>query len=490
MIACLYLAVQITANGIFGFGYFIDEFYYLACAKRLAAGYVDHPPLSILVLRLVIGIAGDSRLIIRLIPALAGSVSILLTGMLARKLGAGRGAAGLASLAIVTAPIYNIIFGFYSMNSLEILIWISLTFYTVRLVLEDNPRHWIAIGLLAGLGIENKHTMALYGAALFTGMLFTPQRKFFRSRFFWIGGAAAFILVLPNLIWQAGNSWPSIEFYINATVYKNISTPPWQTVIDQILSQNPALLPLWLSGVVFFFRGESLRALGWMYVILLTVMIVSSSSRPDRIVAAYPALFAAGAAAFDRFAVQKGRAWVFKAASVTALVSGLLLAPVGLPILPPEQLSRYAALIGVIPQIEKGKSTALPQWFGDRFDWEKVSDSVSAAYRSLSPSDQTRAVIFAVDYGKAGAIEKLGENLPPVISGHNSWYLWGPGPATGEVVIAVGMPREKLLEFFEEVVPAGGYSRRYSRDENIGIFICRRLKRPLREIWPRIRFFV
>jgi hypothetical protein len=221
-------------------------------------------------------------------------------------------------------------------------------------------------------------------------------------------------------------------------------------------------------------------------LILLALLIVAQSSRPDRIVAAYPVLFAAGASLIDRFNQQ----WLLNGAVAIVFAGGLILAPAGLPVLEPDTLARYARTIGVIPQIEKGKPTSLPQWFGDRFDWDELYVAVGDAYESLSPEERKKAVVLGAYYGHAGAVEHFGKGRIPVISGHNSYHLWGYGIFTGEVVLAVGFRRSDLEPFFEEVTLAGTYSRRYSNDVSSPVFVCRRLKMPLPEAWRRVKVYI
>ncbi|MBX7059099.1 MAG: glycosyltransferase family 39 protein [Leptospirales bacterium] len=489
LLALAYFLMQYGANAFHGFGYFVDELYYLACAARPAAGYVDHPPLSILLLTITTGLLGDSLVAIRFIPAAAGAGAVFVTGMIARRLGGGPSAVLLSGLAVMGAPVLLVLFGFYSMNSLEVLIWNAIVWIVIVLLQEEKPKLWIAVGILGGLGVENKHTFGVFIGALLIGLALSGQLYRLRSPYPWIGGLAALLLLIPNLVWQQTHGWASIEFYRNATLLKNLQAPPWKVLFDQILAANPGSLALWCGGLFFFLRRpetRKLRAFGWLFLLLLAGLIATQSSRPDRIAAAYPALFAGGACFFERI----GRRWIMPAALSVVLLTGIVFLPAGLPILPPAALARYAAAIGVIPQIERGQAAALPQWFANRFDWDVMYESVKGAYDALPDDERKEAVVLGAFYGHAGALERFGRGSIPVISGHNSYHTWGYGNASGQIVIAVGFRKEDLLTEFEEVKQVGSYSRRYSVDANVPIYLCRRLKSPLPEAWKRLRFFV
>ncbi len=301
----LFLYFMLTA--IFsGYGYFIDEFYYIACSRHLAFGYVDHPPLSIGLLALSRWLFGESLPAIRLFPSLAAAGTVFLTGMMARRLGGNRTAMIIAALAVIAAPVYMVMGSFYSMNVFEILIWTGILYLIILLVQQEQPKYWLAIGVLMGLGLEMKHTMALYAVAIVAGMLLTGTRRLLWNRWFLGGIAACVVLIIPNLIWQYAHGFPSIEFYRNAMLNKNIPTGPGKVVFQQILFLNPLTLPLWLSGLaycLFSNEGKRYRFFGLGYALLLAFMIVGQASRPDRIGSIYTVLFALGAVAVTRGAI-------------------------------------------------------------------------------------------------------------------------------------------------------------------------------------------
>ena len=299
-------ALQILPNFFGGYGYFIDELYYIACARRLDFGYVDHPPLAPFLLRLAMSVFGESVVAIRLLPALAAAALAYLTGWLTAFFGGGRWAQGFAAVTVTLAAGLLLFFDFFSMNAFEVLFWTAAVVTLVVMIRTNEPKLWLVFGAVAGLGLENKHTMVLVCAALIVGLLLTPARGLLFSRWLWLGGAVALVLFLPNVLWQIEHGWPSLEFYQNATLEKNISSPPGKILFNQILFMNPVTLPIWLMGFVFLLdRERGFRAIGFAYVLLLGLLLLTQSSRPDRIAGMYPVLFAAGATWWGTFFARR-----------------------------------------------------------------------------------------------------------------------------------------------------------------------------------------
>jgi len=490
----LYMFTSLIGQS-WGYGYFGDELYYIACAKHLAFGYVDHPPLAPFLLWIVIRTLGDSILAIRFLPALAGALTVFLTGLIARQIGAGKFGQFLAALALAIAPIFMILCGFFSMNSFESLLWVAYGYVVIILIKRDTPRLWLLVGLLIGLGLLNKHTLSVYVISLFAGLLLTPARKYFLSKWFWLGMLIAGVLIIPNVLWQIQYGFPSLEFYRKATVLKNIASSPVKILLDQMLFTNPVTVPIWvigLYGYLFSKQGKPYRLFGWSYLILLVVMIAARSSRPDRIFAAYPVLFAAGALLIER-GVQQYHRRVLSTSIIAVLVAGgLVLIPLSLPILPPATLLNYYRMFGESIRIEKGDVAELPLWLADRFGWEEMVATVARVYNSLSPEEQAIGAIFGDRYGNAGAVDFFGQkyHLPNAISNHNTYYLWGPGDATGEVVIVLGGNPEELRQLFKDVKQVVTLTCQYCRQlKNKPVYLCKGLQTPLKEIWPGIKHY-
>ena len=480
------------------YGPFIDELYYVACAERLAWGYVDQPPLSLAVLRVARAVLGEGLVALRLPAALLGACVVFGVGLLARRLGAGRFGQAIACGAMLTASVFQIIFGYYSMNSIEMLLWFACGWLLLEIERRRDGRLWLLFGAVAGLGLLNKHTMVLFGLGLGIGLLATPARRHLSRGWIWFGAGIALLVVAPNLLWQAAHGWPSLEFYRNAHSEKVLLAPPHQVLLLQVLFLNPGTLPVWAAGIVWFLRHRApldLRHLGVLALVLLGVVAVGRESRPDRIAGLFPLLFAAGGVAWETL-VRRPRWRVGRIALPACLmVTGVLFLPLTVPIASPPALVAYLEFLHFQPQIERGagKRTPLPQWFADRLGWQQLVDDVAAARDKLSPEERRQALYFAPSYGQAGALEWLGRErgLRPVYCTHNSWFLWGPPPDPVEVAIVLGEDAAYLGSLFEEVELAGIHDCEWCmpwRDE-MPVWIVRRARVRLADRWPEWKHF-
>ena len=340
----------------------------------------------------------------------------------------------------------------------------------------------LSCGAVAGLGLMNKHTMVLAGLGLVAGLLLSPARRLLFNRWLVLGGIVAFVLFLPNVLWQIEHGWPSLEFYRNATLLKNLPSPPLKTLANQVVFMNPILFPVWAAGLVFVFtRDGRYRVVGFAYVILLAILVASQSGRPDRIAGLYPTLLAAGAVWWEGALAPRAAPlrWVFMGVVV---VGCLALAPLFQPLLPPEDAARFATFVGIDTQIERGegKRAALPQWLADRFGWEELTTQVGEIYDGLSSEEQRSALIVAPSYGHAGALELLGD-LPPVLSAHNTYHTWGrelAGRLAEGPVIVLGWRRSDVESLYDDVREAGVYECDYCMNwrNDMAIYVARQSK--------------
>ncbi len=489
------LAAQLLVSG--RYGYFRDEFYYLACGEHLDWGYVDQPPFVALAAFLVRRTLGGSLLALRFLPAVCNALVIIFTGLMARELGGGRFAQGLAALATLICPVFLIIHHFFSMNCFDHLFWTLAVFILIKILREDRPRLWLLFGLISGVGLMNKYSVGFLSMGVAVGLLFTPARKYLASKWLWTGGAIAFLIFLPHVLWQVQHGFPTREFIRNATLYKNLPQSPVSFLAESILQVHPVTLPLWLAGLYFFFRAEAgkpFRALGWCYAAVLALML-ATNAKAYYLAPAYYMLFAAGAVQAEAFIRGRQWNWLKPAGAATILAGGLVTLPYALPVLPVESFIRYADFLGLHPGGgERGPSGKLMQQYADMFGWENQAATVAKVYHSLSPNEKARAFIFCDNYGQAGAIDFFSKRygLPHAASGHNNYWFWGPGNWDADIVITIGVSREELVPYFEDVEEAAIVVSEYARpfETNIPIFIGRKPKIPLRELWPKSKHFI
>ncbi len=495
VLAALPILIALVATND-SYGYFSDEFYYLACSEHLAWGYVDHPPLSIALLALIRAIFGDALWALHLLPALAVAGAVFLTGLMARRLGAGAFGQGLAALAAVVTPTYLVFASAISMNAFDLLFWTLGAYLILGILKNDAPKGWLLFGLIAGLGLLNKLSMGFFGLGLCVALLLTSNRKYIMSRVdgkfrpglhLWGGGALAVLIFLPHLIWQIQNEWPTIEFMRNSIAAFGAS--PLEFLAAQVM--NPFTLPVWLMGLYFYLfsrRGNTYRMMGIIYVSVFLLLILKGT-RAYYLHVAYPMLFAGGALLIESFVKRrKWRGRILKPVIVTILVvSTALMSPEFLPVMPPKQLLAY--------QESRGDPAEVPQILADRLCWEEFVAEVARVYETLPEEDRKESVIFTPSYHSAGAIDFLGKKygLPPARSSHNNYWLWGPGDTSYDVVIVVGVSKASLEGMFGEVVEAGRtsceYTDRMSRND-APVYVCREPKHPIAEVWVRAKEFI
>ena len=487
--------LALHAFAILRYGWFRDELYYVACSKHLAWGYVDHPPLSIALLAASRALLGDSLVALRTLPALAGAVGIVVIGLLVRALGGGRLAQALACLCAVLAPVYLLLDHLYTMNAFDQLLWTLAAWLLVRALDEERPTLWMALGIVMGLGLLNKISMMWFGGALFAGLLLTPHRRALGTPWPWLAGALALAMFVPHLVWQAQNGWPTLEFMRNATQLKMTRTPLAEFVLQQVLVMNPATLPVWLGGLVWCLRSSRWRILGLMFLAVALLLVASGTSRPNYLAVAYPMLLAAGGVAIERLTAARGRTWARAVVIAAVALLGAPVVPMGLPVLPVEVFIDYQRALGIRTRSQERTAEAeLPQHYADMFGWEEMAERVARVYHGLPPEERAKCGIYADNYGEAGAIDYFGQRwgLPPALSGHNSYWLWGPRGVTGEVLIALGGSRADQEANFRSVTLADSVRCEHCMpyERGLPIWVGRGLRMPLRELWPRLRMYI
>jgi hypothetical protein len=489
------LLAQLLVSG--RYGYFRDEFYYFACGEHLDWGYVDQPPFVALAAFLVRRILRESLLAIRLLPAVCNALVVFLTGLMARELGGRRFAQGLAALATLIGPVYLIVNHYFSMNCFDYVFWALGAYLVIKILKEDRPRLWVVFGVVAGVGLMNKYSVGFLGLGLVVGLVLAPARKHLLSKWLWLGGLTAFLIFLPHIIWQVEHGFPTREFIRNATLYKNLPMSPLAFLVESVLQIQPVTLPIWLAGLYFFFftkPGKPFRVLGWIYVADLALFLLTNA-KPYYLAPAYFALLAAGAVHFESLIISRQWNWLKPASATTLVVSGLVLLPYSLPVLPVETFIKYEDFIGLHPGTgERGTSGKLPQYYGDMFGWENQVATVARVYYTLTLEEKARTIIFCSNYGEAGAIDLFGKKygLPKATSGHNNYWFWGPGNWDADIVITVGASREDVEKSFEQVELGATIVSPYARpnETDIPVFIGRKPRMPLKEVWPRTKEFI
>jgi hypothetical protein len=481
------------------YGYFIDELYFLACANHLDWGYVDMPPLMPAAAALSRWLLGDSLRAVRVLPAIAAGLKVLLVGLMAGDLGGRLFARILACVAVMIAPGYLGIDSYLSMNALEPLFWMGCAYVAILIFQGRDRRLWLLFGAIAGLGLENKYSVLLFGAAFVAGLLLVRPRETFRDRWFWLGGLVALLFYLPHHVWEVRHGWPMIELLRSQrTGAKYVPVTPLSFAAGQVIFINPVALPLWLAGLgwlLFSRAGARHRTLGVTFLILW-ISLTLSAGKDYYLAPAYPMLLAAGAVAIERMLAGKAFGRPAAAAILLILIAGgILLAPLAMPVLSPEHYIAYARALGISHSLgEKRGQAKLPQFLADQFGWPEMVEVVARVYQHLTPAEQAECVILATNYGDAGAVDFFGRryNLPRAICGHNTYFLWGPGERPGRVLIAISGRRVDLEALYDQVdIVARTPRNTYAMPDFVDrpIYLCRRPRGSLKENWTRFKYF-
>ena len=476
------------------YGYFRDELYYLACGEHPAWGYMDQPPLIGWMAWLLEHTIGTSLYALRLLPMLADVATIVFTGLLARKVGGGRWAVLLASLAVLIAPISLAFSHLFTMNAFDPLLWVTLAWLLVELVETGKQKLWLWIGALIGVTLLNKYGVVFLLPGLLLGVALSPLRRSFVKPWFWAGVGIATVIALPNLLWQMHWNFPFLQLIHAVRNGRDVmlAPPAYLAQQAQMIGYLPALLVvLGLAWSLVSAQGRRYALLAWGFISVLGLMLLLKG-KFYYVAPVYPIVFAAGGAGFEQWTEGRWLKWLRPAYVLVLLAAGVTLAPLAMPILPEQTYIAYTKKIGLQqPKFEHQPESELPQIYADMEGWEQRVKIVAAYFHTLSPEEQRVTAIGAPNYGEAGAIDHFGPalGLPKAISGANNYWIWGTHGYTGESIIFLDEDSpEKYEAMCNSLTVVARPSDPYSRpDENYPIYHCRGLKPSIQELWPKLK---
>ncbi len=495
--ALVTFVLHLAANPHYGF--FRDELYFIICGFHPAWGYVDQPPVVPL---LAAGsqLFGHSLFLLRALPAAFAAGGVYVTCLLVAELGGGLFAAVLASLAFFAAPVLLAFGQKAGPDMVGMWLWPLAALYVLRIVKGADPRWWLAAGACIGVALESKYSAIFFALALVVGLLLTPQRRVLFSRWFFGAIVVAVAIALPNFLWQALHGFPMRELLRNGANGKNTVPSPVLFLVQQLILTNLFLAPIWIVGLVWLFFNRTARFLGWAYVLLIVMMIALHAKHyyPADV---YPILVAAGGVIFE---IWTRRLVAIRALLVAgAVAAALFFAPITLPVLSEEQTLGYAAFVSqalhikkTAMQTERFRTSALPEDFADMHGWPELAAAVATIYAGLPPAQRAEAAIVASNYGEAAAIDFFGGRygLPPALSGHNNYWLWGTHGYSGNVVIDVNgdCGRTDFPGLFRSarLVTRSNPPWVISYEQSIPISLCEDITQPLTTLWPKLRHYI
>jgi 4-amino-4-deoxy-L-arabinose transferase-like glycosyltransferase len=486
-----FFKLAIHAPWLGRYGYHRDELYFIDCGQHLAFGYVDHAPLIPWLARVAGELFEHDRHALRAFSVVAGASAAALTAVMARAIGGGRIAQLLAGACIVVAPAYLRMAKILCIPAVELLVWTLASYLVLLALLRNEPKRWLLVGIVAGIGLLTKHTMLLWGAGIAVGMVLTPSaRPQLLTRWPYIGLAVALVLFAPNLLWQHEHGWPTLEFIHNAREGMLARIPRALFAAGQLLYMHPFAIPVWGAGLVYLFRAEGgrPRVLAWMFVTAFAVLLLTRA-KPYYLAPAYPVLFAAGAVAVEKW-LQRFSSTTARTMSISWTVAAAAFAfPLSLPVLSVPQTERLLQpLVGWAVPVR-----ALTHDLHDEFGWREQVATVARAYHALSAEQRAHVAILTGNYGEASAVAFFGPRhaLPRAISGHMTHHLWTRADTLSEVdtVIAYGLPRSLLDELFQshEQVAEADHPLADDSERHLPIYVCRSPRKPLDATWQRLR---
>ena len=468
------------------YGFHRDELGLLDDARYLDWGYVSYPPLTPFLGRIALILFGPSLVGVRFFAALAQSMAMVLSGLMTRELGGSRWAQVIAALAAAVAPMSVCMGTMLQYIALDYLWWVLAAYGVIRLLRTENPRWWLAIGAALGFGMMTKYTIIFFIAGIVAGVVFTPARRYLRSRWLWAGAALSVVIFLPNLIWQVRHEFISLTFlqHIHERDVE-IGRTGGFFVQQFFVSANLVTLPLWLAGIWFYLVSSRYRMLGWMFFVPL-ILFFLARGRFYYMAPAYPMLFAAGAMVWGNWLEKRskipariGRGLTWAALAAGAAFSALTMMP-----------------IASINSAGWRLTSKIHDNFTEQIGWPELAQTVAAIYGRLPAAEKPRTAILVGNYGEAGAINLYGrrQGLPEVISGINTYWWRGYGTQPPEIVILVGFSREAAKRFASEVELAGHITNPYGvRNEETkdhpDIFVCRGFKKSWPEFWKNFQRF-
>lgn len=472
---------------------FRDELYFIVCGQHPAFGYVDQPPLVPLTAAALYA-SGLGAWAVRLPAAFAAAALVWLAGRFARQLGGDRLAATMAALACALAPMFTGLTATLNTSAFDPLAWTAIAYLLVRAIGAREDRALIAAGIVAGVALEIKYSILFWMIGIGVGLLLTPERRLLANRRFWIGAALGALIAAPSFVWQLAHGFPFLELGAAAKA-KNVDVPLPAFIGNQVFVMNPALLPLWLAGLVAPFAAPRLKDARFLVIAAAVVFVIVrlGHGKDYYLAPLYPTLFAIGAVALAPHV--RGVAGKLTTATLggAALAVAVVAAPLALPILSPGALIAYLARIGVAPQQQERsfKGTALPQLFADQLGWRDFTHQVEAAWARIPAADRPLTAIKVGNYGEAAALDLYGRGLPPALSGHNQYFLWGlRGQHPRDVLVVTDDPAALAPHCRSVSLLGRAFSTYAMVYENEQVFaLCREMTPPLAARWPALKHY-
>jgi hypothetical protein len=478
------------------YGFFRDELYFIDCGRHPAFGYVDQPPLVPL-LAAATQAFGHCLVLLRAVAGLAHALTVVacaaLAGIIAEEARlSSRFARPMAAAAVALSPMFLGLTSTLNTTAFEPFAWTYIAYAVARAIVRDEQRFLVKAGLVAGLALEAKYAAPLFLVPLIVGVALGPSRHILFTRHAAIGAAVCTALALPSAIWQVAHGLPFLELLHAASHGKNVAVSPLQFTMNQLGVMNPVLAPMWVAGIGWCLVARELARLRFLAIAFAGVFLATMAlhGKDYYVAPAYGVAFALGALFIQRYV-----RWAIARAIYLVLTGAVAVvaAPYAMPILDPAALAAYMQWLGARPEAQENnqKDAIIPQLHADMLGWRELEAQVAQVWRSLPPDERAKAAIMTNNYGEAGAINFYGpdDGLPRALSGHNQYWLWGPGGYDGSIVIRVGGDLTRYQQRCAEVTVAATFGVPYAMpyEQDRPILLCRGMHPDLRQAWPEFK---
>jgi 4-amino-4-deoxy-L-arabinose transferase-like glycosyltransferase len=452
------------------YGFHRDELYFMAAGRRLAWGYVDQPPLTPLLARVSTTVFGDTVMGLRVLSTITCVITVIVVALIAREFGSDRRG---QLLAAVCAGVSGFVLGvghLVSTATYDLLAWMLICLFAVKLLRSGDGRWWLALGLTAGIALENKYLVVLPIGALLVSLLAVGPREVLRSWWLPVGVAVAGLIALPNVIWQFQHGWPQLT--VAGGISEDDGTENRVMFIPlQLLLLSPFLVPIWIAGFLRLWRMGWARAVALAYPVLCVVVLAVGGKSYY----ALPLLLVLVAAGSEPALgwIDRHRPLAIVGLVLTALTSALFT----LPVLP-------ASAVDFVIPVNKEQ--------GEQIGWPTLTTAVATAWDRIPPDQRSWAPIVAGNYGEAGALLRYGPShgLPLVYSGHMSFADWArpPDTNTGPILLVEQNRTPSLEQHFRDCSQVGTIDNIVSNDEDgTALVLCAGTTEPWSTLWPKLR---
>lgn len=475
------------------FEYHRDELLYFSLGTHPATGYATTPPLVGWLAFLLIKIFGYSLFAVKLVPALFGGGMVLMGAAIAKELGGKKYALILAAFSMIVPLLMLRAYFLFQPVFLDIFFW-TLTLYCVtRYINTKNANLLLVLGVIAGVGMLNKYLIALLFIGIILLLPFTNHRKIFKEKKLYAGLALAFILFLPNMVWQIAHDLPIINHMQALHDTQLVHVDRLGFLVEQLLMPSVAIL-LVIPGLLWLLISKKMKEYRVIALVALfaVVTLFLLRGKPYYTAGIFPVLIAAGAAFWDQ--VLKRKVIVIGLMFIMGVLTWPLL-PIGLPVYKPDRMIEYFQKLEEEKGIdvgrvwEDGTVHPLPQDYADMLGWEEMTRITKKAYDSVQ--NKEAVIIYAENYGQAGAISVIGKKygLPEALSFHDSYQYWIPRKfeqkITGVIYINDELG-EDVKELFSDIIEVGRITNPYAREYGTRVYLCSKPLRSFNEFYYEI----